>query len=99
MLLPFTNEIYLGPEDFLYTKHLPTVLRAVLTPVMHRLRQWDVSSSVRVDTFIANSNHVADRIKKYYRRDAVVLNPPVDPKGDCTDYQKPEINSISLLEN
>jgi len=42
------------------------------------LRNWDVSSSCRVDWFIANSQHVAKRIQKYYRREARVIHPPVD---------------------
>jgi glycosyltransferase involved in cell wall biosynthesis len=42
------------------------------------LRNWDVCSSNRVDWFLANSQHVANRIKKYYRRDAQVLFPPVE---------------------
>lgn len=44
----------------------------------HYLRIWDVSSSCRVDHYIANSAHVAKRIKKYYRRDSAVIHPPVD---------------------
>jgi len=43
----------------------------------HYLRNWDVSSSARVDQFIANSKHVQKRISKYYRRDSVVIYPPV----------------------
>lgn len=42
------------------------------------LRAWDVTSSARVDHFIANSGHVAKRIEKYYRRPAAVIHPPVD---------------------
>jgi glycosyltransferase involved in cell wall biosynthesis len=42
------------------------------------LRIWDVTSSARVDSFIANSRHVANRIRKYYRRDATIIHPPVD---------------------
>ncbi len=42
------------------------------------LRMWDVTSSNRVDWFLANSGHVAKRIKKYYGRDATVIHPPVD---------------------
>ncbi|MEK7773826.1 MAG: glycosyltransferase [Deltaproteobacteria bacterium] len=44
----------------------------------HYLRMWDVSSSARVDHFIANSAYVAKRVEKYYRRPAHVINPPVD---------------------
>jgi glycosyltransferase involved in cell wall biosynthesis len=43
-----------------------------------RLRIWDVSSAARVDDFIANSQFVRQRIKKYYRREATVIHPPVD---------------------
>ena len=44
----------------------------------HYLRIWDVTSSARVDEFVAISNHVAKRIEKYYRRKASVIYPPVD---------------------
>lgn len=44
----------------------------------HYLRLWDASSSARVDDYIANSKHVAKRVLKYYRREAVVIHPPVD---------------------
>lgn len=42
------------------------------------LRMWDVTSSNRVDWFLANSRHVARRIKKFYGREATVIHPPVD---------------------
>jgi len=45
--------------------------------LLHRLRQWDVTSSTRVDRFVANSRFVAERIRRYYRREADVLPPPV----------------------
>ena len=58
--------------------------RLFIPPVIHRLRVWDVSSSARVDHFIANSANVARRIEKYYRRDADVIHPPAD-----TDFFTP----------
>jgi glycosyltransferase involved in cell wall biosynthesis len=42
------------------------------------LRAWDVTTSARVDHFIANSAFVAKRIRKFYRREATVIHPPVD---------------------
>ena len=42
------------------------------------LREWDVRSSSNVDFFIANSNHIAEKIKRIYNRDAEVIYPPVD---------------------
>ena len=46
--------------------------------LLHHLRQWDVISANRVDFFIANSHHTADRIWRCYRRRAKVIYPPVD---------------------
>lgn len=43
----------------------------------HYLRLWDVAAAARVDYFVANSNNVARRIQKTYRRDAAVIYPPV----------------------
>jgi len=54
------------------------IQKVVLQPVLHNIRTWDVASSNRVDYFIANSNYIAKRIKKVYRRDAEVIYPPVD---------------------
>jgi glycosyltransferase involved in cell wall biosynthesis len=61
--------------------------RRVIEREISRLRVWDVSSSARVDHFIANSDHVRQRINKYYRRDAEVIHPPVD-----TDFFQPAAN-------
>lgn len=46
--------------------------------IFHKMRLWDVSSSFRVDSFIANSRFIQSRIRKYYRRDSQVIYPPVD---------------------
>ena len=41
------------------------------------MRVWDKVSADRVDYFIANSQNVARRIWKHYRRESVVIHPPV----------------------
>ena len=46
----------------------------------HFLRLIDFKSSQSVDYFIANSKNVAERIKKFYRKDSTVIYPPVDMK-------------------
>ncbi len=46
--------------------------------MMARLRRDDLAGATRPDVFVANSTHVAARIRKHYRRDAVVVHPPVD---------------------
>ena len=45
---------------------------------LHKMRLWDVLASRRPDYLIANSKHIAKRIKKIYGRDAEVIYPPVD---------------------
>jgi glycosyltransferase involved in cell wall biosynthesis len=53
-------------------------LTQLLMPSLcHYLRMWDQSAAARVDDFVANSETVAARIRKYYRREAVVIPPPV----------------------
>ena len=42
------------------------------------LRKWDVWSASQVDHFIANSQFVAERIRRIYNREAEVIYPPVD---------------------
>jgi glycosyltransferase involved in cell wall biosynthesis len=51
---------------------------AIARYLLHRLRQWDVITANRVDYFIANSHHTANRIWRCYRRRAEVIYPPVD---------------------
>ncbi len=64
--------------------------RLVYGPVAHYLRKWDVASAARVDHFIANSKHVAERIQKYYRREADVIYPPVDTEVYVPAEEEPE---------
>ena len=52
--------------------------RALYRGVANYLRMWDVASNHRVDAMIANSQFVARRIWKYYRRKSKVAHPPVE---------------------
>lgn len=51
-----------------------TYARAVIA----QLAAWDTLAAKRPTRFIANSRNVADRVKRYYGRDADVLACPVD---------------------
>ena len=62
------------------------VKRAIMTPLANYLRLWDYASAARVDEFVANSANVQRRIWKTYRRDSVVVAPPVAVE---TFYWKP----------
>jgi glycosyltransferase involved in cell wall biosynthesis len=45
--------------------------------ILHYIRMWDCRTSNGVDIFVANSNYIARRINKVYRREAEVIYPPV----------------------
>jgi len=57
--------------------------------LLHRIRKWDVGTANRVDKFIANSYFIKRRIEKVYRRDSVVVHPPVSLE-DFTLCEKKE---------
>jgi glycosyltransferase involved in cell wall biosynthesis len=63
---------------FDYLKHANPAVRIVMPWLIHWLRVWDCQSAARVDFFVANSHGIARQIAKYYRREAVVVHPPVD---------------------
>ncbi len=65
-------DAYFGPGR----AGIATRIAAHLTRGM--LQRWDVRTAARVDSFIANSAHVRQRIERYYGRDAIVIPPPVD---------------------
>jgi glycosyltransferase involved in cell wall biosynthesis len=46
--------------------------------LLHRLRMWDLRTANGVDLFVANSAAIARRVQRVYRRDAIVVHPPVD---------------------
>lgn len=66
-----------------YTRdfYFPRLIKKLIPFAMNYIRIWDRVSAERVDVFIANSNFVARRIKKYYRKNSVVIHPPVDTKS------------------
>lgn len=56
-----------------------------LRPVMAGLARWDAATAGRVSRFLANSQYVAGRIRRYYNRGSTVVYPPVD-----TDFYRPD---------
>lgn len=56
----------------------PRMVKKIVPFFMNPIRLWDKASADRVDRFLANSQFVAKRIKKYYQKDAHVIHPPVN---------------------
>ena len=68
---------YIWDHYHQYSENSNRVTRAAMRVFAPILRQWDVTTASRVDKFVANSRHVANRINRYYHRDATVIHPPV----------------------
>ncbi|HYM61902.1 MAG TPA: glycosyltransferase [Thermoanaerobaculia bacterium] len=52
--------------------------RLAISAVATALRRWDVRTAGNVTSFVANSEFVRERIRRYYARDAEVVHPFVD---------------------
>lgn len=59
---------------------LNPVIRLITPYFVRKMRRWDYAAAQRPDVLVANSATVAERIKKYYKRDSQVVFPPVDIK-------------------
>ncbi|NQT89748.1 MAG: glycosyltransferase [Candidatus Omnitrophica bacterium] len=57
------------------------VERAAISTFLKRFKRWDLKSNEGVDFFVAISDNIKDRIKRFYDRDADVIYPPVDAGG------------------
>ncbi|MEJ2422575.1 MAG: glycosyltransferase [Acidobacteriota bacterium] len=59
--------------------------------LLHYIRLWDAGAAPRVDSWIADSRHVAKRIRRIYGREPAVIYPPVNierftPSSQRDDY-------------
>src|SRR3989338_2892260 len=61
--------------------------------INHKLRLTDFEGAQRVDYFIANSNEIRKRIKKFYRREASVIYPPVEMVDKIKNNKKQITNN------
>jgi glycosyltransferase involved in cell wall biosynthesis len=66
---------WLGDTD---RDRLPGARGKALRMLSGRLRESDRAAAQRPDRLVANSNAVADRIRRFYDRDATVIHPPVE---------------------
>lgn len=66
-----------GFQDVYFKRYLVPV-RLLINAAFHFLRKWDLKTNERVDLFVANSEYIKKRIQAVYRRDAVVVHPPLE---------------------
>jgi len=69
------SQAYFKNENFGFFKSLAQFL---LSYPLNLLRVADQIASNRPDFYIANSSHTKQKIKKYYKKDSVVIYPPVE---------------------
>lgn len=68
---------YIWDQFHVYRRGLPWLGRVLMSVTAPILRAWDVTTASRVDVFVANSDYVASRIRRFYDRGAAVIHPPV----------------------
>lgn len=65
-------------HSYLKQQKIPFPLNIPVKKLLHKIRIWDRAAAERVDYFIANSQNVAHRINKFYRKKSTVIYPPID---------------------
>lgn len=65
-------------EHYIAREGMSAGTAAILKPVIRSLRRWDYAAAQRVDTFIAISTAIQQRIARYYDRESVIIYPPVE---------------------
>ncbi len=83
--------VWAAYEEYFGADRIKPPASWLLPVIATALRQWDLSTNVRVDSFAANSACVAGRIRRYYGREARVIHPLVEvdyftPEGDPEDF-------------
>jgi len=73
------------------------LIKFYATVVNFFMRQYDFRQAQKVTIFVANSREVQKRIAKFYRRESVVVNPPVEVKNQNPIRQLADKNQNYFL--
>ena len=73
-----TRSLWSDATSYVDELRAPKFIKILLPLIQSVLRSWDRLAAERVDYFVANSETVRQRIKKYYGKDSTVVYPPVD---------------------
>lgn len=65
-------------QNYIERENLNKIFIKLLPYAIRVLKRWDLKTNKKVNYFIANSNNISKRIKKYYNRKSTVIYPPVD---------------------
>ena len=71
-----------SPANFLWRPHAyftRPISRLVTSPLRLWLKTWDRWAARQPNVYIAISEAVAERVRRFYRQEPAILHPPVDP--------------------
>lgn len=88
--------------EIAYLKSLPILPwlishQLITRPIAELLKIWDKNAARKIDFFIANSNFIAEKIRKYYAREATVIFPPVNTDIFYPETKKPQNNYFLMV--
>jgi glycosyltransferase involved in cell wall biosynthesis len=85
-----TRYLWSDTHDYVRELGVPRLVKWLLPFFLTYVRMWDKMAADRVDSFIANSQLVQNRITKYYSVNSTIIYPPVDTSkfvlGQVGDY-------------
>lgn len=78
-------------ETYVEREHVGMASRQLVRPFLGWLQRWERAAADRTDAFIAISEEIRSRIRRFYDRESMVVYPPVDvgkfaPAGSHDDY-------------
>jgi len=88
-----TRYLWSGYEDYFRSP----IFRFLSSPLVAYLRRWDKIAAQRPDTYLAISENVKKRIKKFYDRDSEIIYPPVNLKKWTVDSRQKTENYFLVV--
>lgn len=73
------------------------MIKRMASMFIHQIRLWDRISADRVDFFVANSEYIARRIQKFYRRRSQVIYPFIEPGQFYSGKKGPYFLAVGRL--
>jgi glycosyltransferase involved in cell wall biosynthesis len=80
-------------------RQMSWLTRAIFLPSATFMRMYEFSAMQRVEHVVSNSQYIAKRVAKYFRRDSTVIYPPVDTsRGYIADSHDDYYLTVSRLD-
>lgn len=83
--------------EYFSSERASPAVRWAAARVMPYLRRWDVETAASVDRFVAISEHVRERVRRIYGREAACIYPPVDTERFRPDANPPPREGFYLM--